>query len=80
MTSPHPRRDADSEGSGLDETGVTTISVDYCFVSGENDDDGAAGERPVLIMVDSKSGALHALPVEKNGGIPRGRQVGGRQD
>ena len=70
MTSPHPRRGAESEGSGLEETGVTTISLDYCFVSGENEDEGSAGERPVLILVDSKSGALHALPTEKKGSIP----------
>jgi len=42
----------------MEETGITTVSLDYYFVSGENDDDGGAGERPVFIMVDGNSGAM----------------------
>ena len=43
VTSPHPRKYDEVTRDSLEETGVTTVSLDYCFVSGSNDDEGAAG-------------------------------------
>ena len=62
----------------MEETGITTVSLDYCFVSG-GDDEGQAGERLVLIVVDGKPGAMHELPIEKKRKYSLGRQVGGGQ-
>ena len=70
MTSPHPRKYDEVASDGLEATGVTTVSLDYCFVSGSNEDEGTADERPVLIMVDSKSSSMYALPTERKGVVP----------
>ena len=70
VTAPHPRKYDQVTSDGLEETGVTTISLDYCFISGANKDEGTASERPVLIMVDSKSDSIYALPTEKKGAVP----------
>ena len=46
------------------------MSLDDCFLSTSNEDDGAADERPVLVVVDSKSTSMYALPTERKGIIP----------
>ena len=55
VTAPHPRKYDEVVKDGLEDTGITTLSLDYCFVSGSNEDEGMASERPVLIMVDCKN-------------------------
>ena len=70
VTSPHPRKYDGVTSDGLEATGVTTVSLDYCFVSGSNEDEGTADERPVLVVVDSKSSSMYALPTERKGVIP----------
>ena len=69
VTSPHPRG-GDKTEDPVEESGITTVSLDYCFVSGVDEDEGTAGDGPVLIIVDGKSGAMHALPTEKKGSVP----------
>ena len=70
-SSPHPRPGGGVEKDALTETGVATISLDYCFVSADEEEEAsAAGERPVLVMVDNKTEAIHAAAVEKKGVVP----------
>ena len=70
VTSPHPRKYDGVTNNGLEATGVTMVSLDYCFVGDSNEDEGAAEERPVLVVVDSKSSSMYALPTERKGVTP----------
>ena len=59
MSSPHPRPDK-KEKIGI------TISMDYCFMSGEDDDPSLTG---ISIMWDENHECLWALPLEKKGPV-----------
>ena len=47
VTAPHPRKYDEVVKDGLEDTGITTLSLDYCFVSGSNEDEGTANEAGV---------------------------------
>ena len=42
------------------ETGLVTLSLDYCFASSSEDEGKSAGERPVLVLVHNKTEGMHA--------------------
>ena len=48
-----------------EETGRATVSLDYCFMGEEANDEIP----PILVMWDSKSGMLWALPVDEEGPV-----------
>ena len=57
-----PHRSATPAERELRSEGVPTISVDHCFLGSERDEEGH-GERPFLMMHDSKSEAMYCIPV-----------------
>ena len=67
VTSPHYAKSKSSE-SEEERSGVTTVSLDYCFLAGDKDvEESSARDHPVLIMYDSKTRAISAIPVLKKG-------------
>ena len=68
VSSPH--RTTDDKEDRLDETGITTVSMDYCFVTPGEDEDRSAKDHPVLIIYDKRTASMFALPVGHKGPQP----------
>ena len=73
VTSPHPRKYDEVTSDGLRETAVTTLSLDYCFVSDVGEittavEFEAAGEgaAKILVLRDSNSMSVfaHVVPMK----------------
>ena len=70
VSSPHRRGDQRDEG--LRATGVPTVSLDYCWADGEdNDDDNTTKEKsPILIIYADILDAMYAVSVKHKGVVP----------
>ena len=68
VSSPH--KGSAYRDEGLKITGVPTISLDYCWADGEDDEDERKESSPVLIVYIDLVDSLYAIPVKKKGVVP----------
>ena len=69
VSTPHHR--ADHREERLHVTGVPTVSLDYCWADGEDDeDDEKRDHSPILIIYIDLIDALYAVATKKKGVIP----------
>ena len=68
VSSPH--KGSAYREEGLKITGVPTISLDYCWADGEDDEAERKESSPVLIIYIDLIDSLYAIPVKKKGVIP----------
>ena len=70
VSSPHYKRKAEED---LKETGMITVSLDYCWVNEnveDNDEEAARRGTPILIMYVNIIDAMFALSVKRKGAEP----------
>ena len=65
-----PHRSRDHRDEGLLETGVPTVSLDYCWADDSDDGDERVDSSPVLIMYINVIDALFAVSTKKKGVVP----------
>ena len=65
-----PHKGSAYREEGLEITGVPTISLDYCWADGVDDETERKESSPVLIIYIDLIDSLYATPLKKKGVIP----------